>query len=154
MLDLHDMFQLPMTIEAFQQYNSLMEDIDSLEITQEDDNWIYIWGTSKFSVHRAYTALSGHMTTHPIFIKLWASKCQPKHIVFFWLLMQDKLSTRGRLHERHMALDSYACENYILQRLETSYCWVDLNPDRSNRVRVFLHRSAAALIGGVSLLPG
>jgi hypothetical protein len=42
MLDLHDMFQLPMTIEAFQQYNSLMEDIDSLEITQEDDNWIYI----------------------------------------------------------------------------------------------------------------
>jgi hypothetical protein len=83
MLDLRDMFQLPMTIEAFQQYNSLREDIDSLEITQEDDNWIYIWGTNNFSVHRAYTALSGHMATHPIFIKLWAFKCQPKHRVFF-----------------------------------------------------------------------
>jgi hypothetical protein len=63
---LHDIFQLPMSPEAFQQYNSLREEIDFLEITQETDNWIYIWGTSKFLVHKAYTALSGHMATHPV----------------------------------------------------------------------------------------
>jgi hypothetical protein len=33
-------------------------------------------------------------------------------------------------------------------------CWVDLNPNRSNQVRVSLHRSAAALIGGAPLFVG
>jgi hypothetical protein len=66
MMDLHDIFQLAITPEAFQQYNSLRKEIDFLEITQETDNWIYIWGTSKFLVHKAYTALSGHMATHPV----------------------------------------------------------------------------------------
>jgi hypothetical protein len=111
MMDLYDIFQLPMTLEAFQQYNSLWEEIDFLEITQEIDNWIYIWGTSQFSVHKAYIALYGHMVTHPVFNQLWASKCQAKHRVFFWLLMQDKLNTRGRLQVRHMALDSYILKN-------------------------------------------
>jgi hypothetical protein len=37
----------------------------------------------------------------------------------FWLLLQDKLNTRDKLRRRHMHLESYTCENYILQRLET-----------------------------------
>jgi hypothetical protein len=44
----------------------------------------------------------------------------PKHSVF-WLLLQDKLNTRDRLRRRHMHLDSYTCENCILQKNETSY---------------------------------
>jgi hypothetical protein len=72
-------------------------------------------------VHKAYIVLSGHMATHPVFNQLWASKCQPKHRVFFWLLMQDKLNTRGRSQAKHMALDFYVCENYIIEHLETTY---------------------------------
>jgi hypothetical protein len=121
MLDLHDIFQLPLTLEAFQQYFSLKEEIYDLNISQETDKWVYIWGSSQFSVHKTYIALTGHMPTHHVFNKLWSCKCQPKHRVFFWLLMHDKLNTRGRLQQRHMALDSYVCENCILQRLETSY---------------------------------
>jgi hypothetical protein len=70
MVDLHDIFQLPMTTEAFQQYNSLKDEIDDIEITQETDKWIYIWGTSQFSVHKGYIALTSHMATHPIFNQL------------------------------------------------------------------------------------
>jgi hypothetical protein len=47
--------------------------------------------------------------------------CGIKHRMFFWLLLQDKLNTQDRLRRRHMHLDSYTCENYILQRMETSY---------------------------------
>jgi hypothetical protein len=61
------------------------------------------------------------MPCHPTFNLLWASKCQPKHKVFFWLLLHDKLNTRKRLMRRHMKLESYSCENCILQRIETSY---------------------------------
>jgi hypothetical protein len=106
-------FMLPMSTETFQQYNSFKDEIDYIENTQEADKWLYIWGTSQFSVHKAYIALTGHMTTHPVFNQLWAFKCQPKHRVFFWLLIQDKLNTSGRLQARHMALDSYVYENYI-----------------------------------------
>jgi hypothetical protein len=105
--------------EAFQHFIILRNDLDSLPSTQENDSWSYIWGSRIFSVHKAYIALTGHNPTHPVFNLLWASKCQPKHRVFFWLLLQDKLNTRDRLRRRHMALESPMSENCILQRMET-----------------------------------
>jgi hypothetical protein len=43
---------------------------------------------------------------------------------------------------------------FFILILFVSNCWIDLNPDRSNRVRVSFHSSAAALIGGVLLIRG
>jgi hypothetical protein len=85
-------------------------------LSEDNDVWSYIWGTSTFSVERAYDAISGHSPTHPVFKLLWASKCQPKHKVFFWLLLHDKLNTKERLRRRNMELDSYVCENCILKK--------------------------------------
>jgi hypothetical protein len=76
---------------------------------------IYLGG-ALFSVNKAYMALSGHPPTHPVFIRLWSSKCQLKHRFFFCLLLQDKLNSRDRLRRRHMELDSYTCEKCILER--------------------------------------
>jgi hypothetical protein len=39
--------------------------------------------------------------------------------VFFWLLLKNRLNTRSLLRRRSMELDSYTCENRILQREET-----------------------------------
>jgi hypothetical protein len=36
----------------------------------------------------------------------------------FWLLLQDKLNTRGLLRRKHMHLDSYTCELCLLQKEE------------------------------------
>jgi hypothetical protein len=36
----------------------------------------------------------------------------------FWLLLQDKLNTRGLLRRKHMHLDSYTCEVCLLQKEE------------------------------------
>jgi hypothetical protein len=43
-----------------------------------------------------------------------------KHKVFFWLLLQDRLSTRDILQRKDMHLESYTCDMCILQRLETN----------------------------------
>ena len=51
----------------------------------------------------------GHSEIHSAFKLLWKSQCQPKHKVFFWLLISDRLSTRNILRRRHMLLDSYSC---------------------------------------------
>jgi hypothetical protein len=118
--NLHSIFQLPLSEEAYQQFMTLQSELVNLEPSHANDPWSYIWGSAQFSVHKAYISLSGHSPTHP-FNLLWASKCQPKHRVFFWLLLHDKLNTRDRLGRRHMALDSYVCENCILQRREAVY---------------------------------
>jgi hypothetical protein len=62
----------------------------------------------------------GNQWTHPIFSWLWKSKCQPKHKVFFWLLLKDRLNTRAFLRQRSMFLESYSCDNCILQVEETT----------------------------------
>jgi hypothetical protein len=75
MEDLHNLFQLPLTTEAFQQYEVLLRDLDNLDSGQETDKWTYIWGSCQFSVNKAYSFLAGHMPTHPIVQLLWKSKC-------------------------------------------------------------------------------
>jgi hypothetical protein len=40
---------------------------------------------------------------------------------FFLLLLHDKFNTRERLMRRHMELELYTCENWFLQRIESSY---------------------------------
>jgi hypothetical protein len=121
MEELYEIFQLLLTIEAFQQYSLLSIEITSLELNSNTDEWKYILGSGQYSVQKAYRAMTGHMPTHPIFQNLWASKCQPKHTSFGWLLLHNKLNTRERLRSRHMALESCTCENCILKRPETTY---------------------------------
>ncbi|TVU25579.1 hypothetical protein EJB05_28081, partial [Eragrostis curvula] len=42
-----------------------------------------------------------------------------EHKVFFWLLLHDRVNTRGLLKRRNMHLDSYSSELCIWQREET-----------------------------------
>jgi hypothetical protein len=46
---------------------------------------------------------------HHAFSWLWKSSCQLIHKIFFWLLLHDKLSTRGVLRRRNMTLEDYGC---------------------------------------------
>lgn len=71
--------------------------------------WTYIWGSNVFSSRKAYKQLSGQANVHPVYKWIWKSSCQPKHKVFFWLLVTDRLSTRNILGRRHMHLPSFNC---------------------------------------------
>ena len=53
--------------------------------------------------------LMGHSQHHPSIQWIWKSYCQPKHKVFFWLLLKDRLSTRNILKRKNMTLQSYSC---------------------------------------------
>jgi hypothetical protein len=41
----------------------------------------------------------------------YGNACQPKHKVFFWLLLKERLSTRNILNRKNLHLDSY---NFVL----------------------------------------
>jgi hypothetical protein len=95
--NLYDIFQTPLSTKTYQQYETLSHEFQKISLTQDKDIWTYIWGSSSLSVQKAYQALTDSLPTHPALKLLWKTKCQPKHRVFFWLLLQNKLKTRDRL---------------------------------------------------------
>lgn len=113
-------FHLPLSTQAHQQLQSLLNSIPDTQQQQGMDSWTYTGGNSGFSTGKAYKIMVGHRPTHPVFRWLWNSKCQIKHKVFFWLLLKDRLSTRELLHRKGMELDSHTCDLCILQRPETT----------------------------------
>jgi hypothetical protein len=44
MEELYEIFQLPLTIEDFQQYSLLSVEITNMELNSNTDEWKYIWG--------------------------------------------------------------------------------------------------------------
>jgi hypothetical protein len=91
----------------------------------------------------------GQTQIHPIYRLLWKSKCQPKHRVFYWLWLKNRLNTKDMLRRRNMELDSYSCENCLWQREETLYhlflrcnfakaCWssIGITPPRISNPEV------------------
>ena len=112
-------FHLPLSIQAHTQLQELKAAIARLQIQEGKDIWHYTWGNSNFTAAKAYRVMIGHRPVHPIFQWIWSSRCQMKHKVFFWLLLQDRLSTRVLLRRRTMELDNYSCDHCILQKLET-----------------------------------
>jgi hypothetical protein len=95
--------------------------LSAVALSDQNDNWHYLWCSLSFSSAKVYRHLMGQVQVHPAFRWLWSCSCQPKHKVFFWLCLQDRLSIRNVLKCRNMVLDSYTCENCILQREEMWY---------------------------------
>jgi len=105
----NNLFHLPISAIALQQLTSLAQELSTLQESSDPDIWSYIWGPPYFSSSKAYKHLTGHRVTHVAFKWLWKSACQNKHKVFFWLLLNDKLSTRELLKRRNMVLLFYFC---------------------------------------------
>lgn len=115
--------------------------MESLTTSENADNWRFNWG-EKFSSSKAYKFLKGHEQIHIAFKWLWACPCQPKHKVFFWLLLKNRLSTRNILKRRNMHLESYncvlclqnteeTCQHLFLQCPFAVQCWQLINADPS-----------------------
>jgi hypothetical protein len=100
------------------QYCDLEIIIQSLDIIEETDLWKYIWGSAKYSSVKDYKQISGSQQTHPVYSWLWASSCQLKNKVLFWLLLKNRLNTRNLLRRKNMVLDSYYCELCMLFKEE------------------------------------
>lgn len=81
-----------------------------INLENVDDIWNYAAGSVIFSSAKAYEKLNGHHQIDLAHRWIWKSSCQPKHKVFCWLLLNDRLSTRNILRRKHMHLESYNCE--------------------------------------------
>lgn len=83
MEDLAALFQLPLSVEAYAQFQTLQAQLQQSHLTDQPDKWNYIWGSNIYTVVRAYKHMIGHRQIQPSFHWLWASKCHMKYKVFF-----------------------------------------------------------------------
>ena len=104
-----DLFDLPLSEEAFSQLQEIQGELNSYQVIEGNDVWTFIWGSSIYSTKKCYKHLIGSIGSPPVFKWSWKSSCQHNHKVFFWLLLQDRLSTRNLLRRKGMFLPSYAC---------------------------------------------
>lgn len=81
--ELHDIFHLPLSEEAFIQFTELSYLVQSLQLQDGSDRWSYIWNSDKFTSKQAYKHLIGTRHVHPTFGWLWNLCCQNKRKFFF-----------------------------------------------------------------------
>jgi hypothetical protein len=77
--------------------------LQPLQANNNPDTWKYIWGAKECSSQKAYKHLTGSHVVHPSFKWIWASSCQLKDKVFYWLLLKNRLNTRGLLRKEEYA---------------------------------------------------
>ena len=99
--DLPQLFALPLSEQAFQEYLA-MSAADNLEhLNDESDRWTYVWGNGIFSSHKIYAMNFSHVHV-PVYTKwIWKSSCTMKVKVFGWLLLINRLNTYDMLDRRH-----------------------------------------------------
>jgi hypothetical protein len=132
-------FHLPLSPEAFNQYQEIQVIIRNLNITQQDnDIWTFKWG-DKYSSRKYYKFVHRLIDPPTPFIWIWKSKLWPKLKVFVWLLLSDRLNTRNMLKRRHLNIgNNFSCalcnmgEEETLEHLFFRYpfsisCWSSLN---------------------------
>ena len=67
---LFEIFQLPLSKQAYEQYLELNEAWEQITIINAKDNWKFIWGSEIFSTKKTYRHLMGHIQVHHIFKSL------------------------------------------------------------------------------------
>ena len=105
------------------------------------------WGNERYSAIKAYKVLIGYKPTPPHFNWIWKSSCQPKHKIFFWQLLHDRVNTRNLLRRKNFDLEGYHGAVRDCQQEETlhhlfwscpfaSQCWDFICPNRDRNLSV------------------
>jgi hypothetical protein len=55
-----NLFHLPLSTEAYSQFQELTNIFHNLHLSQDNDVWSYVWGSSIYSSRKAYRHLIGH----------------------------------------------------------------------------------------------
>jgi len=105
-------FHLPLSEQAYHEYQSLQDYLQIIQVQQEDkDTWQYIWGNNTYSSSKLYNLPYKNIQPPKPLVWIWDSKCCNKFGVFTWLLLMDRRNTRNILKRKKQKLegDDYNC---------------------------------------------
>jgi hypothetical protein len=96
--NLLDIFRLPMSRAAYNEYIVFRENLDSLKgDSDQTDIWVYHWSGGLYSSRQYYKYKFQSIMPPPPFCWIWKAKCVPRIKLFAWLLLVDRLNTRDML---------------------------------------------------------
>lgn len=87
--DWSDHFHLPLSTEAFNQFNQLGNIVPQLNSSGKD-NWGCNGQTTTYSSMQMYSNLMENGEEHPICKLIWKSKNMLKHKIFLWRLLMEE----------------------------------------------------------------
>jgi hypothetical protein len=116
-------FHLPISVEAFQEYQELKQLIQQIQLNQSNDNWHYIWGNGIYASSKFYHFPYKNVQPPAPFIWIWETRCCNKIKVFSWLLLMDKLNLRNILRRKKHKIqgNNYNCPICSAGREETTF---------------------------------
>ena len=62
-----DLFHLPLSAQAFDQFQQLENFLKDFQLQNGNDLWTYIWGSAAFTSKGAYQQLIGSTQVHPVY---------------------------------------------------------------------------------------
>jgi hypothetical protein len=103
-------FQLQLSIVASHQLAELVDSIDDWNREGNDhDRWTYIWESGIFQSKQSYQNIFGQAHASVPFHWLWNYRCQGKHKVFFWLLLNDQLNASNLNRSKRFNIPTISC---------------------------------------------
>jgi hypothetical protein len=110
MEDMMDLFYLPLSNQAFGEFNELQALMQANPLSDQMDVWSYSWG-SKYTSAQFYAYIHKHIQVPGVYKWIWKSCCIMRTKVFAWLVLRDRLNTRDLLQRRHWHVtDDTHCE--------------------------------------------
>jgi hypothetical protein len=137
--DLAELFYLPLSEEALQQFHLFQALLLNLEPNTDLDTWTVLGNSRATKTSAVYKSLMNKGGTFQALKWMWNSCCQQKHKVFFWLLIHNRLNTRAMLQRKNFFMDNYSCVMCDQDELETrthlffqcpfaQMCWQYVSP--------------------------
>lgn len=101
---------MPLSSQAFSQFNQLEELITKLSNNRKD-KWVCNGQANKYSSMQMYKHLMGDVEGHRIFKLIWSSSSRLQHKIFVWLVAHCRINTRALLKRKGMHLGNPFCPN-------------------------------------------
>jgi hypothetical protein len=117
--DLGSCFALPLSVEAFQEYQQISSVIAETHLESGTiDRRSFVWG-SNYTPSKFYKFMFAHLPRDAALNAIWRSKAMPKLKVFSWLLMVYRLNTRDIMLRKHWQLETgpscVLCHDAVLE---------------------------------------
>jgi hypothetical protein len=104
----YDMFNLPLSSTAHEQFHGLQEEIQSLNSDGDNDIWNFPWGNT-FSTKKVYKLLKGDSNTPASILDIWKACNIPRQKFFSWLLLQGRLNTKDMMSRKNFYVEFNDC---------------------------------------------
>ena len=96
-----DEFHLPLSVQAFHEFNEVQGILAGVFLEDEADMWIFSSNKGVYTSNSFYRLQFSHLENHIPSCWIWKSRCMSKHRFFAWLLLHDRFNTKDMIGRRN-----------------------------------------------------